>query len=302
MLDRTTLLRATAANHRAFFRRYATLGGGRVERVAEFELILDGPDAKLAFPSRGAHAAQRLDELIGRARSLGIRTMSCWALEEDPVLGTLLIARGFEWGWQPHWMARKITRLPRPTIEREVVRFEPGPALPQRGLPYADSRADPRQVRHLAVRQGGVTVGHAIVNPWRGFAGLYSMGVTETHQRRGIGRALTLAACRLARDLGCTHALLNATYEGELLYRTLGFQSFGRGQTWWRHPGPWPTSRQTRIVEAIGFGEIEMLAALRPSRHELERPIPGPGPPLAVAAVTGQAAAADWIRAKLGRK
>ena len=92
------------------------------------------------------------------------------------------------------------------------------------------------------------------------------MGVAETHQRRGIGGALTLAGCRLARDLGCTHALLNATPQGELLYRSLGFRSLGTGQTWWRHPGPWPTPRQTRLVEAIGFGDLDTLASLRPSR------------------------------------
>jgi hypothetical protein len=29
-------------------------------------------------------------------------------------------------------------------------------------------------------------------------------------------------------------ATLNATPEGELLYRTLGFRSVGMAQTWWR--------------------------------------------------------------------
>jgi ribosomal protein S18 acetylase RimI-like enzyme len=161
--------------------------------------------------------------------------MSCWSLDDDAALGAELVARGFEWGWQPHWMARSLARLPRLTTEHEVVRFERGPALPQRGLPYADEHADPRQVRHLAVRDAGIIVGHVVVNTWRGSAGIYSMGVAETHQRRGIGRALTLAGCGLARELGCDYALLNATAEGELLYRSLGFHSLGKGQTWWRH-------------------------------------------------------------------
>jgi hypothetical protein len=30
-------------------------------------------------------------------------------------------------------------------------------------------------------------------------------------------------------------ATLNATGEGELLYRALGFRSLGHGQTWWLH-------------------------------------------------------------------
>jgi hypothetical protein len=53
---------------------------------------------------------------------------------------------------------------------------------------------------------------------------------------QGIGRSLTLAACRLGRRLGCSHAILNATPEGELLYRTVGFESLGMGRTWWLHP------------------------------------------------------------------
>jgi ribosomal protein S18 acetylase RimI-like enzyme len=83
-------------------------------------------------------------------------------------------------------------------------------------------------------------VGQVVVNPWRGIAGIYDMGVVPSHQRQGIGRALTLAACRLGRELGCTHAVLNATGEGEPLYRAVGFESLGMGQTWWLHPGSCP--------------------------------------------------------------
>src|SRR6185312_5355393 len=122
------------------------------------------------------------------------------------------------------------------------------------------------------------------------------MGVVPGRRGRGIGRALTLGACRVARDeLGCTHATLNATGEGAPLYRDAGFVSLGLGRTWWKHPGPAPTPRQAALVEAIGFGETAALAALDPSDDELEAEIPGGGPPLAVAVVTGQASAADWI-------
>jgi ribosomal protein S18 acetylase RimI-like enzyme len=48
-------------------------------------------------------------------------------------------------------------------------------------------------------------------------------------QRRGYGRALTLAALARARDLGCANVTLNATAEGELLYRSVGFRSLGLG-------------------------------------------------------------------------
>lgn len=84
-------------------------------------------------------------------------------------------------------------------------------------------------------------------------------------RRGGIGRALTLAACRLARELGCTHPVLNATPEGELLYSTVGLERLGEGRTWWRHPGEQTTPRQEALVEAISFGDLVGLEALQPT-------------------------------------
>jgi GNAT superfamily N-acetyltransferase len=286
VVDRATLLRATAANHRSWFRRRAAAAGGRVERVGGVDVVVAGRAGTIAFPRSRSRAA------LDAAMRLGLRAMSCWSLSEDRALGTLLLARGFEWGWQPHWMALDLAVLPDEEPGHPVVRADG--AVP-RDLPYGGPAPYPPAARHLAVRRHGGIAGHVVVNPWRGFAGIYDMGVVPGLRRRGIGRALTLAACRLARDLGCTHAVLNATGEGEPLYRGVGFESLGMGQTWWLHPGLRPTSRQTALVEAIGFGDLEALAALRPTRAELERPIPGAGPPLAVAAVTGQAGAADWI-------
>jgi GNAT superfamily N-acetyltransferase len=189
-------------------------------------------------------------------------------------------------------MARDLDRIPTDDQRHEVVPFEPSPRDGE--LPYRTG-TDPAHVTHLSVRAEGGNVGQVIVNSWRRYAGIYNMGVAASHRRRGIGRALTLAACRLAKELGCTHALLNATPEGELLYRMVGFTSLGMGATWWLHPGRHPTPRQTVLVEAIGLGGVEEFASLRPTRAELERPIPGPGPPLVVTANTRAAKVADWI-------
>jgi GNAT superfamily N-acetyltransferase len=279
-----TLLRATAANQRAWFRRNAN----RVERLGGLEVFVADGDGTIAFPRSGARSREALDQTM----RLGLRSMSCWTLAEDRTLGALLVARGFEWGWQPHWMALALGRLADEEPGHPVVRA-PG-ELPS-DLPYAGSRPLPPAARHLAVVEHGRTVGHVVVNPWRGHAGIYDMGVVSDRRRHGIGRALMVAACRLGRELGCAHAVLNATPEGELLYRAVGFESLGRGQTWWQHPGPRPTPRQTALAEAVGFGDLDGLAALRPTKRELEQELPGGGPPLAVAVVTGQAAAADWI-------
>ena len=288
MLEAATLLRATAANHRAWFRRSAAMAGGGVERLDGLEVIVANGGGTIAFPHVRAHAREALDAAV----RLGLPSMSCWSLAEDRGLGTLLVARGFEWGWQPHWMALDLARLPDEEPAHSVV---PARGEAPRDLPYACARPDPPAVRHLAVIERGRTVGHVVVNPWRGYAGIYDMGVVPDRRRRGIGRALTIAACGLGRELGCAYAVLNATGEGEPLYRAVGFQSLGLGRTWWLHPGPRPTPRQTALAEAIGFANLDELTALRPTPEELEQELPGGGPPLAVAVVTGQAPVADWI-------
>jgi ribosomal protein S18 acetylase RimI-like enzyme len=235
LTDAPALRRAIAANHRAWFRRGAATRDGCVERPAGIELAAEPPWGTIAFPGPRARSAVRLDLLIGRARELGLDRLSCWSLDEDPVLEALLVARRFEVGWQPRWMALELDHLPRDAaLRHEVVAFAPGSG--DRLLPYTSTRADPARTHHLAVRAGGQNVGHVVVNPWRGFAGIYNMGVADEHRRQGIGRSLTLAACRLGRRLGCSHAILNATPEGELLYRTVGFESLGMGRTWWLHP------------------------------------------------------------------
>jgi ribosomal protein S18 acetylase RimI-like enzyme len=60
------------------------------------------------------------------------------------------------------------------------------------------------------------------------------MGVAPHERRRGIGSALTSAALEIGRTAGCAFATLNATPDGELLYRQLGFRPVGVAQTWWR--------------------------------------------------------------------
>jgi hypothetical protein len=176
VLDRATLLRATAANHRAWHRRCAAVAGGGIERCDGVDIVFAGGGGTIAFPRSRARSRERLDEAMRRAHRLALRTMACWSLDEDRVLGTLLVARGFEWGWQPHWMALDLAQLPDEESEHAVVTAQGGHP---RALPYASSRPDPPAARHLAVRRRGQTVGHVLVNPWRGYAGIYDMGVVR---------------------------------------------------------------------------------------------------------------------------
>jgi GNAT superfamily N-acetyltransferase len=96
--------------------------------------------------------------------------------------------------------------------------------------------ARPRRVWHIGAWRDGAPVGHATLNVTTGrlgVAGIYDMGVAQDEQRRGIGRALTLAVLELGCRAGCAVATLNATPEGELLYGQLAFRSVGVAQTWW---------------------------------------------------------------------
>ena len=108
------------------------------------------------------------------------------------------------------------------------------------GLPYASAahRAAVREpgVHHFVVRDGGAVVGHAVLNVAGTTAGVYDMGVGLEHRRRGHGLALTRAAVARAGQLGCSSVTLNATGDGEPMYRRAGFASLGLGMTWWMFP------------------------------------------------------------------
>jgi GNAT superfamily N-acetyltransferase len=58
-------------------------------------------------------------------------------------------------------------------------------------------------------------------------AGLYNISTVASQQRQGFGTAMTAAAMQTARDLGAQMAVLQASEEGEPIYRRLGFRVLG---------------------------------------------------------------------------
>jgi GNAT superfamily N-acetyltransferase len=181
------------------------------------------------------------------------------------------------------------------------------------GLPYDDpaelpalhaaARRRPRRFWRFAARLDGRVVGQSalhLTTGHLGIAGIFSVGVVPAARRQGIGSAVTLAACRQAQALGCHHAALNATPDGERLYRRLGFTSLGHGQTWWLDApvlaAP-PGADQVAFAEAIGWGDVAALAALasRLPSAAAQTPLANGMLPLDLAVTTRQPAAAEWL-------
>src|SRR5207247_970890 len=95
--------------------------------------------------------------------------------------------------------------------------------------------------------------------------------------------------------------MLNATGEGEPVYRRIGFEKVGRGKTWWLHAetleAPPPPSWQVALAEAAGRGDIQSLQSLASSitSDALDTPLPSGSTLVQVATQLEQPAAVQWL-------
>ena len=229
-MDRAALVRAAARNHVGWMEGVARVTGGGVERHGALRWVVDG-DGAVSVPFQRRASGRALDALLAWCRERAVPGIGVWAtgLEPDGGLGALLLERGFYEGWRPHWMATASADLalgepdPRVAIVDAVPEYD---AYGQALLRLCGGR-----FWHAAARIDGVYAGHAWAHRVGDHAGIYDVDVRPLFRRQGLGRALTLAVCRAA---GAPWAVLNATGEGEALYRALGFASLGFGRTWWR--------------------------------------------------------------------
>lgn len=325
-LNRVNALHAAAVAHREWFALGARHSGGGVVREDGVWCALPASSeqtATLAFPwLRPRSGAAALDAILDRIRAHGrVRSASCWTLrpEHRTELGILLVARGFEVGWRAHWMARDLHTPdpPRPApAGLEIVRVEDIRAWDRRAEAHPDgpewrrtARVNqemaalwPRRVWEFGAFLGEEAVGGAtlFVPPeLPGVALLHDVGVAPERRRRGIGSAVTDAACAHASSLRCRIVVLNATPDGERLYPHVGFVSLSRGQTWWMHRPAMetpPSPAQVRFAEALARGDLRALGGIFSDVDlDVDAPLASGSTPLRVAGTFGRPDAAGWL-------
>jgi predicted N-acetyltransferase YhbS len=240
----------------------------------------------------------------------------CWSLapSQPADLGVRLLARGFQPGWKPCWMALDLTTLQTnyatpPGLQIVADNTTPIDATP--GLPYAgETSAIPEGVRtrfpgkaqRFIARLNGKVVAHSCVyfntGPL-GVAGIYNVGVVPQARNQGIGKAVVAAACVYAREKGYRYATLNGT--GQRMYQQLGFRFISYGNTWWlvndRYITHAPSTALVQLTEAVGTGHIATLNELAPqfTAGELNTPLANKMTLMQVAVHYKQQASADWL-------
>jgi hypothetical protein len=341
LLDATPaqLERAAALNHTELFGLDAIALGGEMRQVdgLAWTYAGTGSESIIPFPVLSADkAGAQLDSLIAEYRRHPPKGAGCWSLDpsQPKDLGLRLLARGFQPGWRPCWMALDLEKMqpPYPTPkEMQIVADNLTPLLEVEDLPYARAIIPPRpspgqpapghpssgqptlqpMPHHPAGLQRFVAllnkkvVGHSgvlLTTGAYGVAGIYHVGVVPGARNKGVGKALVMTACGYAKERGYRYAVLNAT--GRRMYEQIGFKWVGDGWTWWlkidRLLANPPGKEQVELAEAIGRGDLYALEhPARPFRKEdLYQPMTNGMTLMQLAVHCHQPVSGEWLLAQ----
>jgi len=312
------LQQAAALNHATLFRQEAVALGGTVFTREGLQWTSGSASCSsmIAFPELQPDlAGSRLDELMDFYLRRPPKAAGCWSLDPSrPAdLGVRLLARGFQPGWRPRWMALDLGQLKNhPSPRGLIISRDNSSSLESiQQLPYAQviiplphMAERPDQWTRFVARWQGKVVAHSVVflttGPF-GAAGIYHVGVVPRARHMGFGQAVTVAACLHARDRGYRYAVLNSTDAGRRTYEQLGFKTVGEGWTWWlitqRLLSRPPSRQEVQLAEAVGRGDLEDLRRLRSVYNSLgfDHSLTNGMTLMELAVHCRQSASAEWL-------
>lgn len=269
-------------------------------------------DAVIPFPDASVlQSSAALDEIMETCARVKPPQVGCWRAneEESSAFGAKLMARGFEWGWQPRWLALDLEddHIGKSSSDVEV-HLDTSGCRGTSKLPYFSQfeaglvgnlvHSQPPNTWRFIVMDDRRVVGHAVAHiaaPAPHVVGIYSVGVDEEYRNRGIGRAVTLACAEQGSQMGCRYAVLNASNP---FYEKFGFRTLGHGQTWWMHAnerGYICSPTAVAFAEAVAAGDLATLAAFADEQELLTQPLRCGLTAVGLAAHFAQQECGEWL-------
>ena len=312
---------AAADNHRQLFCKGTIMNGGEVysQNGLTYTYTSHAFEASVAFPSMHASTAgEQLDAMMDYYRKHKAQNVGCWSLAppQPADLGIQLLARGFQPGWQPCWMACDLKTIGTDDNIPEGVIIKPDNHVSLshiKDLPYNQEQGylspallqtHPEQAQRLIAIWNGTIVGQCCIfftTGKHGVAGIYNVGVVPAMRNRGIGKAIVSAACMLAKEREYEYATLNANHMGRPVYEKAGFVFISYGMTWWLMNERYftdPDAADTiKLAEAVGRGDMAALNIVGPffSSAGLSKPLVNGMTLMQLAVECGQPHSGEWL-------